>query len=69
MELIINMEHVIEVYSTINSSSNCVMPKNVGEIIKNKVKNNDIHLEDRWLLEIIKSFYNIGFENGKKNNN
>ncbi len=63
------MEDIMDLYLTLSKSATPMNPRNVNNIIKDKIKNKKICLEDRWLLEIIKSFYNIGYENGMKDNN
>jgi hypothetical protein len=63
------MEHVMDLYLSISRDSNCVNPESINKIIKAKVESKNMCLEDRWLMEIIKSFYNIGYGNGIKNNN
>jgi len=59
----------MDLYLTLSKSATPMNPRNVNNIIKDNIKNKKICLEDRWLLEIIKSFYNIGYENGMKDNN
>ena len=63
------MEDIMDLYLTLSKSVTPMNPRNVSNIIKNTIKDKKICLEDRWLLEIIKSFYNIGYENGMNNNN
>tara|TARA_Y100001980_G_C14523966_1_gene299398 strand:+ start:1069 stop:1260 length:192 start_codon:yes stop_codon:yes gene_type:complete len=63
------MEDIMDLYLTLSKSATPMNPRNVNNIIKDNIKNKKICLEDRWLLEIIKSFYNIGYENGMKDNN
>lgn len=60
------MDHLFNIYSMIaNENSNCgfVNPDKMREMFKVYDK---ISVDNKWLMEIIYSFYNLGYENGKK---
>jgi len=59
------MEDLFTVYSQIYSETHIVDPQHARNIIDN-IKLNDI--SNKMLLELAYSFYNLGYENGKKNN-
>lgn len=60
------MEYVFELYSKANKEKRIVTSKDFKELVDNIKNNNKLTLDDKWLMEIIYSFYNIGYENGNK---
>ena len=60
------MEHVFDLYSKVNKDEIIVTSKDFKELVDNIKNNNKLTLDDKWLMEIIYSFYNIGYENGNK---
>ena len=59
------MEDLFTVYSQIYSETNTVDPQHARNFINN-IKSDNI--SNKILLELAYSFYNLGYENGKKNN-
>jgi hypothetical protein len=59
------MDHLFNIYSMIaneNNSGGCVNPEKMREkVSKFRIDN----MNNKWLLEIVYSFYNLGYENGK----
>ena len=60
------MEHVFDLYSKVNKEKRIVTSKDFKELVDNIKNTNKLTLDDKWLMEIIYSFYNIGYENGNK---
>lgn len=60
------MEHVFDLYSKVNKDERIVTSKDFKELVDNIKNTNKLSLDDKWLMEIIYSFYNIGYENGIK---
>lgn len=59
---------LLPIYTKISNSDNKITPAELREMIDQQVKNDVLSSQELLLLELVYSFYKLGYENNKKEN-